>query len=184
MFTNPDACSKLNAKSRKCCFIGYRDEAFGYRFWDDQNRKIIRSRNIIFNELAMYKDWSVTEPMTTELELENYEFVNLDKIPENTIKYGNQEAEETTDPQAKQRTPIMAVQRSSRNIRPPQRYSPSLFYILLIDGGERETNDEALKVENSTKWELAMKDEIDSLMTDQTWELIKLPVGKKALHNK
>jgi hypothetical protein len=59
-----------------------------------------------------------------------------------------------------------------------------LFYILLIDGGERETYDEPLKVENSTKWELAMKDEIDSLMTNQTWELTELPVGKKALHNK
>jgi len=28
-----------------------------------------------------------------------------------------------------------------------------------------------------------MKDEIDSLMTNQTWELTKLPTGKKALHN-
>jgi hypothetical protein len=184
MFTNPDACSKLDAKSRKCYFIGYRDKAFSYRFWDDQNRKIIRSRNIIFNELVVYKDRSVIEPMTTELELENYEFVNLDKIPENTVKYGDQEAEESTDPHAKQGTPTMAIQRSSRNRRPPQRYSPSLFYILLIDGGERETYDEPLKVENSTKWELAMKDEIDSLMTNQTWELIELPVGKKALHNK
>jgi thermostable 8-oxoguanine DNA glycosylase len=25
-------------------------EAFGHRFWDDQNRKIIRSRKITFNE--------------------------------------------------------------------------------------------------------------------------------------
>jgi hypothetical protein len=41
-----------------------------------------------------------------------------------------------------------------------------MFYILLTDGGERETYDEALQVENSTKWDLAMKDEIDSLMTN------------------
>jgi hypothetical protein len=54
----------------------------------------------------------------------------------------------------------------------------------LTDGGEPETYDEALQVENSTKWELAMKDEMDSLMTNQTWELTELPAGKKALHNK
>ena len=30
----------------------------------------------------------------------------------------------------------------------------------------------------------AMKDEMDSLLGNQTWELIELPVGKKALHNK
>ena len=41
--------SKLDAKARKCFFIGYGDEQFGYRFWDDQNRKIIRSRNVVFH---------------------------------------------------------------------------------------------------------------------------------------
>ena len=45
-----DAHSKLDAKSKICFFIGYVDEKFGYRFWDEQNRKIIRSRNVIFNE--------------------------------------------------------------------------------------------------------------------------------------
>ena len=29
-----------------------------------------------------------------------------------------------------------------------------------------------------------MKDEMDSLLGNQTWELTKLPIGKKALHNK
>ena len=29
-----------------------------------------------------------------------------------------------------------------------------------------------------------MKDEMDSLLGNQTWELTKLPMGKKALHNK
>ena len=29
---------------------------FGYKFWDDQNKKIIRSKDVIFNEFVMYKD--------------------------------------------------------------------------------------------------------------------------------
>ena len=45
-----DAHSKLNAKSKICFFIGYGNEKFGYRFWDEQNRKIFKSRNVIFNE--------------------------------------------------------------------------------------------------------------------------------------
>jgi hypothetical protein len=100
VFINPDARNKLYAKSKKRYFIGYGDEAFGYRFWDDQNRKIIISRNVIFNELAVYKDMSVTKLVTIELELENFEFVNLDEIPENTVKNGDQEVEETTNPHA------------------------------------------------------------------------------------
>ena len=41
-----------------------------------------------------------------------------------------------------------------------------------------------MQVEDSVKWESAMKDEMDSLMSNQTWELAELPPGKKALHNK
>ena len=36
----------------------------------------------------------------------------------------------------------------------------------------------------SVKWNLAMKDEMDSLMSNQMWWLVKLPKKKKALHNK
>jgi hypothetical protein len=176
-----DARSKLDAKSRKCYFIGYGDEAFGYRFWDDQNRKIIRSKNVIFNEHVVYKDRTSAESDATEPKQEKSEFVNLDELPEGTVQNIIQEVEDT---RVEQGTPTTAVRRSSRNTRPPQRYSPSLFYILLTDGGEPETYDEALQDENSTKWELAMKDEMDSLMTNQTWELTELPAGKKALHNK
>ena len=55
---------------------------------------------------------------------------------------------------------------------------------MLTDGGEQECYDEVLKDKNSSKWELVMKDEMDSLLGNQTWELTELPVGKKALHNK
>ena len=65
-----------------------------------------------------------------------------------------------------------------------RRYSPTLNYIRLTNGGEPRCYDETLQDENSSKWELVMKDEMDSLLGNQTWELIELLVGKKALHNK
>jgi len=42
---------------------------YGYRFWDDQNKKIIRSRNVTFNENMFYKD-------------KTGEFTNANKQPE------------------------------------------------------------------------------------------------------
>ena len=33
---------KLDPKSRKCFFVGYGSDDFKYRFWDKENRKIIR----------------------------------------------------------------------------------------------------------------------------------------------
>ncbi|RVW22059.1 Retrovirus-related Pol polyprotein from transposon TNT 1-94 [Vitis vinifera] len=179
-----DARSKLDAKSKICFFIGYGDEKFGYRFWDEQNRKIIRSRNVIFNEQVMYKDRSTVVSDVTEIDQKKSEFVNLDELTESTVQKGGKEDKENVNSQVDLSTPVAEVRRSSRNIRPPQRYSPGLNYLLLTDGGEPECYDEALQDENSSKWELAMKDEMDSLLGNQTWELIELPVGKKALHNK
>jgi hypothetical protein len=48
--------TKLEAKSKKCTFIGYSVNNFGYRLWDYENKKIIRSIYFIFTEKVMYKD--------------------------------------------------------------------------------------------------------------------------------
>ena len=66
-------------------FIGYGDEKFGYRFWDKQNRKIIRSRNVIFNEHVMYKDRLTVVLDVTEIDQKKSEFVNLDELIESTV---------------------------------------------------------------------------------------------------
>ena len=47
---NSNSRNKLNLKANRCYFIGYGYDMYGYRFWDDQNKKIIRSRNVTFNE--------------------------------------------------------------------------------------------------------------------------------------
>ena len=62
------ARNKPDAKSKICFFISYSDEKFGYQFWDEQNRKIIRSRNVIFNEQVMYKDKSIVVSDVTKID--------------------------------------------------------------------------------------------------------------------
>ena len=47
--------NKLDSKSLKCTFISYGDEKFGYRLWDDQNKKAIKSRDVIFTSLSCIK---------------------------------------------------------------------------------------------------------------------------------
>ena len=48
--------TKLEAKSKKCVFVGYGINEFDYRLWDFENCKIVRSRDVIFNEKVVYKD--------------------------------------------------------------------------------------------------------------------------------
>ena len=126
----------LDAKSKICFFIGYGDEKFGYQFWDEQNRKIIRSRNVIFNKQVMYKDRSTIVLDVTEIDQKKFEFVNLDELIESTIQKRGEEDKENVNSQADLSTPVAEVRRSSRNIRPPQRYSHVLNYLLLTDGGK------------------------------------------------
>lgn len=57
-------------------------------------------------------------------------------------------------------------------------------YILLTNSGESECYDKAMKDVHKEKWMDAMKNEMKSLHGNQTFELVKLPQGKKALKNK
>ncbi|KAL5839560.1 hypothetical protein ACOSQ4_012168 [Xanthoceras sorbifolium] len=168
--------SKLDTKSNKCVFVGYGGDEFGYRFWDYENRKIIRSRDVIFNENLMYKDRSIAESSSSTTEAETKEFAEFEEISGSDVQISPETVQEELD--------APELRRSSRVPKPIQRYSPSLHYLLLTDSGEPECYDEAMQVEDSVKWESAMRDEMDSLMSNQTWELAELPPGKKALHNK
>lgn len=60
--------------------------------------------------------------------------------------------------------PILKLRRYSRTVRPPLRFSLSLNFILLTNRSELENYKEVVQVDESIKWELAMQDEMNSLM--------------------
>ena len=41
-----------------------------------------------------------------------------------------------------------------------------------------------MHVETRKKWEEGMKEEMDCLVNNHTWDLVQLPARKRALHNK
>ncbi|PKI43720.1 hypothetical protein CRG98_035882 [Punica granatum] len=51
-----DKRSKLDAKAKQYIFLGYAHEEFGYRFWDPDSKKIIRSRDVVFFEDQTIED--------------------------------------------------------------------------------------------------------------------------------
>ena len=66
---------KIDAKAVKCYFIGYGSDLFGYRFWDNKNRKILRHYDVTFDESVLYKDreqkvLEITKQVGVEVELE------------------------------------------------------------------------------------------------------------------
>ena len=75
------------------------------------------------------------------------------------------------------------LRRSNREHKPSTRYSSS-EYLLLTDGGEPESFQEAQTHKDRGSWMKAMQEEMESLQKNNTYELVKLPKGRKALRNK
>ena len=73
--------TKLDPKSKKCTFIGYGVDDFGYRLWDLKNHKILRSRDVVFNEKVIYKD----QLHGKQEEKENTKYTVLDEIKEDEV---------------------------------------------------------------------------------------------------
>ena len=91
----------------------------------------------------------------------------LDEIKENKFPKSPKNQEQQQVPQ----TPTN-VRKSTRLSRPLERFSPSLYYSLMIDSSEPECYEEAMQVETRKKWEYGMNEEMDSLVRNQTWDLI------------
>jgi len=130
----------LDPKVKRCYFIGYGSDMYDYRFRDTKTRKLLESRNVTFNENMFYKD------RTAESVNENKqpEQVSLQEISKSDVVNRRQNIEIEFVPERESKpeqivesaTRQILIRRSSRTIIAPQRYSPSLHYLLLIDVGE------------------------------------------------
>ena len=50
---------KLDDRAIFCIFMGYGDEEFGYRLWDLEKKRIIRSKDIVFHEQETMSDSAI-----------------------------------------------------------------------------------------------------------------------------
>jgi hypothetical protein len=109
--------TKLEEKSKKCTFIGYCVNDFVYRVWYYENKKIIMSRDAIFNDNFMYKDQFQGKKHAKE----KLQYTMLDEITENEIpkvpENQNVQQQEKEVPQ----THASVVRISIRLNRPPER---------------------------------------------------------------
>ena len=96
--------TKLDSKSEKCIFIGYKDGLKGYKLWNPVTRKVVYSRDVVFREVkdVIKHEVQPKEPVKIEFELKEEE---SDSVAE--------EESEDEEPQ----TP--AVRRSARERRQP-----------------------------------------------------------------
>ena len=56
MHVAKDLNSKLDNKSKPCMFLGYLEDEFGYMLWNLLDKKVVRSRDIVFMEDKTIED--------------------------------------------------------------------------------------------------------------------------------
>uniref|UniRef100_A0A2N9J1S8 Integrase catalytic domain-containing protein n=1 Tax=Fagus sylvatica TaxID=28930 RepID=A0A2N9J1S8_FAGSY len=193
---------KLDDKATPCIFVGYGDAKFGYKLWDPKKKKMIRSRNEVFHEDENITNYEKSEKSKStvegvsdltptssssdiatdieEVQVENYgdEPAGVDgddAIDTEGVEQGEQPIPpEMEEPQ---------VRRSTRERHPSTRYSTS-EYVLITDEGEPESFQEVQSHKDKQGWMKVMHEEMNSLHKNNTYELVELPKGKKALRNK
>ena len=60
--------SKLGSKSTPCIFVRYGDAEFGYKLWDPKEKKMIKSRDVVFHENENLSDFEKTEKLKATVE--------------------------------------------------------------------------------------------------------------------
>ncbi|KAG8486248.1 hypothetical protein CXB51_019547 [Gossypium anomalum] len=139
---------KLEPRSIKCVFLGYKAGVKGYKLWCPKNRKVVISRDV-FNETAMLPNLSLKDSSNKENQKTRREIKPLKKYTEaDLVTYALNVAED-------------------------------------IDANQEPSNySEAVSCEDSEKWMFAMQEEMESLHKNRTWDLVKLPKGKKVVRCK
>nr|GEV16536.1 retrovirus-related Pol polyprotein from transposon TNT 1-94 [Tanacetum cinerariifolium] len=144
----------------------------GYRLYrlDDESPKIVTSRDVVFNKSVMYKD-TLKDSGADRTDQEDGDDKDArdretDQIPDLTNYQLVQDREPRT------RTKPLRF-RDKTNI-----VGYAFVAVEKEDTHEPLTYQETVACKDSSKWKDAMKEEIDSLRKNKTWELVNHPAGQ------
>ncbi|KAL0328141.1 UNVERIFIED_CONTAM: Retrovirus-related Pol polyprotein from transposon TNT 1-94 [Sesamum calycinum] len=190
-----DERSKLNPKSKQCIFLRYKKGFKDYKFWDSVVRKMVISRDAVFNEQSILQQHQDKMPKigfnsnTLQMESEPHPVATGDCGNSHPIS-GDPVAIESggnTHPTFggsttnQLQTHNLGRDRQRRtNVKSPSRlgYEDMVSFALLISGDELTTFYGAITSQEK-EWMGAMVEEMESLQKNHTWELVQLLEGKK-----
>ncbi|KAH9717295.1 hypothetical protein KPL71_021764 [Citrus sinensis] len=168
---------KLDPRARKAIFAGFKGGVKGFKLWDLEDKKFVCSRDVTFNEASMMKVNSTLEnDSTMEVTPRVEEKVVSSDVPQNEEIIDDADNDD-----------FIATGRPRREIKKHRWLTNDMvvaYELPVIDDDIPNTFGEALRSIESDQWKLAMEEEMKSLHQNQTWELVKLSKGKKAISNK
>jgi hypothetical protein len=163
---------KLDEKAQRVRFVGYSRVSKGYRVYDEQTQKILNRRDVVFDECNFGRTKTCVE-------------VNVPSCEQVTV-------DSTTVDQAVVK-PVEEPRYPDRRRAPPVRYGldeyadraihHEVHHVAYHAGHieEPKTFKEAMCGDQAKQWENAADAEYQSLIDNGTWELVKLPPGRKTV---
>ena len=186
---------KLDPKSRKAIFVGYLTNTKGYKVYDLESKNFVRSRNVLFHE-NKFHGFEIFDKETV-LEQDDVKG-RFDEDGQCTVIPG----EPTVNPvTANHEENVPAVGAtfeenfvrqvenigSTRQRKPPERFRPDECHVaesLTADNEDPQCIEEALKGKHSDKWKQALEAEYNSLIDNETWELVPPPESSNIVGSK
>ncbi|KAL0286293.1 UNVERIFIED_CONTAM: Retrovirus-related Pol polyprotein from transposon TNT 1-94 [Sesamum radiatum] len=160
--------SKYGPKTFDCVFIGYAQNSAAYRFMCLLDNSFCEARNAEFFELI---------------------------FPFNKMHDSLAETSNNLDTSSSSITTIDEIRRSKRQ-RIERSFGPDFLTAFIVQDLDRindhvvsaylveedpKTYVEAITSIDSGFWKEAIKNELDSIMTNHTWDLVDLPIGSKPI---
>ncbi|CAA7062104.1 unnamed protein product [Microthlaspi erraticum] len=182
--------SKLDDKSTACILLGFSEESKGYRLYNPKTKKIIVSRDVVFEETREW-DWEEDQKQNEELTWndDDASWEESDEESDGEAEEPTAEVEEPAETAEEAQPQQQAIVREGRIRRPPRHLSDYVagdeiedeedeVNMVVINSSDPSTFEEA---EKHLKWREAMDEEIKSIEKNQTWELAELPKGAKCI---
>ena len=161
---------KLDQKAVKLRFVGYSVQSKGYRLLDEKTSQVYTRRDVIFNEQDFGKN-TEKPPQSEEPET-----LKVQSEPDNESK----EQEEPSPPRRQSERTRQSPVRFGRDEYVAATSVQHVAYAA-CQIAEPQTMEEARSGEHSDKWKQAADSEYDSLLQNETWDLVPLPSGRKPI---
>ena len=149
----------------------------GYRVWCNESKRIIVSRDVVFDENSM-----LVSSIEKSIDNNVNDDAQVEGQPPNI-------EDEKNDDDVQQRSPSLSTTRQRRKIVAPRRYIKECEYVAYplniaskVEGlHEPSTYKEALASNDSSKWLIAMKQEMESLAKNETWDIVEAQKKRRFL---
>lgn len=196
---------KLDDRSHRCILLGVSDESKAYRLYNPVTKKIITSRDVVFDENSKW-DWNLRgtesnvlawgdDSVDVDIEGEDTETETEDLVDETVTAEGETViAAEIAEPETTRVTTGTITEVTKRTTKEPAWMRD---FIVTTDLSEVEDDvvnfvDFALYIcsddpkqyyeaAQEERWRKAMEAEIQSIEKNHTWELVTLPAQAKRI---